>query len=232
MNLKKATIAMVLVSSLVLTSSPIVHGATANTANSKTHIQFKANPEPTDPLNPIDPNNPEKPPVDPEDPNNEGTGNKGPLSIDYISNVEFGEKEIQSGDTVYNAKNENPYVQVTDKRGTGAGWKLSAKATPFKNKEGNKELIGTTLSVKNGQIKTRANNVSEKAIHHDVIFNNEDAQVLMDAPVGAGRGTWVDVFSGKHGENENIQLTVLEGSADANIDYSAQITWELADAPK
>lgn len=63
-------------------------------------------------------------------------------------------------------------------------------------------------------------------------FNNSDAKVLMDAGVDAGRGTWIDVFSGEAGNNDKIQLKVLEGSADAGVDYTATINWELADAPK
>lgn len=228
------TIKLVAVTTL-LSSSALALATTANadTATSKNHIIFKAGTNPTSPLDPINPDKTD-PPVNPDpiDPDNGGTGNKGPLSIDYVSNIEFGEHEITSGTQIYNAQNENPFIQVSDNRGTGAGWKLSATASEFTNADGSKVLKGAELSFKNGEVKTKANNVSKKAVHHDVTFNNTDAKVLMDAAVDAGRGTWLDVFSGKAGNNDKIQLKVLEGSADAAVDYTATINWELADAPK
>ncbi|MEI5994504.1 WxL domain-containing protein [Candidatus Enterococcus mansonii] len=201
---------------------------------SKSHITFKANDESTDPVNPNNPDQPVDPdePIDPTDPDNPGTGNKGPLSIDYISNIQFGEQEIKSGDTIYNALNENPFVQVTDKRGTGAGWTLSAQTKGFYTADGKKQLKGATLSFKNGQVKTGSGNVSTAPTTTDVTFNNADAKVVMTAKKDAGRGTWVDVFSGEADNNQNVKLKVLEGSADANVDYQAEINWTLANAPK
>ncbi|ALS02797.1 cell surface protein [Enterococcus silesiacus] len=202
-------------------------------AKSKTHISFTASEEPTGPVDPTDPNKPVDPdqPIDPTDPENPGTGNEGALAIDYVSNIVFGEKEIESGDTIYNAMNENPFVQVTDKRGTGAGWTLSAQTNGFKTEAG-KQLKGAELSFKNGHVKTRTDNVSTAPIGNDVVFSNADAKVIMSAKKDAGRGTWLDVFSGEADNNENVQLKVLEGSADANIEYSAEINWTLANAPK
>lgn len=201
---------------------------------SKTHISFKANDEPTGPVNPTDPDQPVDPdePIDPTDPENPGTGNEGPLTIDYISNIQFGEQEIKSGDTIYNASNESPFVQITDKRGTGAGWTLSAQTKGFQTADGKKQLKGATLTFQNGQVKTRTGNVSAAPTAADVTFNNADAKVVMTAKKDAGRGTWVDVFSGEADNNENVQLKVLEGSADANVDYEAEINWTLANAPK
>ncbi len=71
--------------------------------------------------------------------------------------------------------------------------------------------------------------------HHrtanDVVFDNSDPKTVMMAEVDAGRGTWLDVFSGTEGDNRNVQLKVLEGSADA-YHYTANMTWELSDAPR
>lgn len=53
----------------------------------------------TDPVTPVNPNDPDTPvdpnnPIDPDDPDNHGTGDNGPLSIDYVSNITFGTKDI------------------------------------------------------------------------------------------------------------------------------------------
>lgn len=94
----------------------------------------------TKPTDPVDPSNPLVPvtpinPIDPTVPVIPGT--PGPLSIDYISSFNFGEQEITSSDVTYHAAEQKfyngtkgpNYVQVTDNRGTLAGWTLSVMQT-------------------------------------------------------------------------------------------------------
>lgn len=204
----------------------------ASTAKSTNHIIFEAGEEITKPVDPTDPNNPDPSnPIDPTDPTNPGTGNKGPLTIDYVSNIEFGTQKTASGTMIYHAQNENPFVQITDKRGTGSGWNLTAKATEFKSADGSKILKGAELTFKNGILKTQTENISPAPENSDLTFNNSDSQMMINAKENTGRGTWLNVFSGELGNNENVQLKVLPGMADTNIDYTATINWELADAP-
>lgn len=206
--------------------------AVSSTANSTNHIVFEAGEEVTNPIDPTNPDNPNpSDPIDPTDPTNPGTGNEGSLTIDYVSNIEFGTQKTASGTMIYHAQNEHPFVQVTDKRGTGAGWNLTAKATEFKSAAGSKVLKGAELTFKNGVLKTQTENISPAPQNKDVTFSNSDAHVMMNAKEDTGRGTWVDVFSGKLNDNENVQLKVLPGTADTNVDYTATINWELADAP-
>lgn len=206
--------------------------AVSSTANSTNHIVFEAGEEVTNPIDPTNPDNPNpSDPIDPTDPTNPGTGNEGSLTIDYVSNIEFGTQKTASGTMIYHAQNEHPFVQVTDKRGTGAGWNLTAKATEFKNTDGSKVLKGAELTFKNGVLKTQTENISPSPENKDVTFSNSDAHVMMNAKESTGRGTWVNVFSGELGNNENVQLKVLPGTADTNVDYKATINWELADAP-
>ncbi|KRN57032.1 WxL domain-containing protein [Carnobacterium divergens] len=206
--------------------------AVSSTANSTNHIVFEAGEEVTNPIDPTNPDNPNpSDPIDPTDPTNPGTGNEGSLTIDYVSNIEFGTQKTASGTMIYHAQNEHPFVQVTDKRGTGAGWNLTAKATEFKSAAGSKVLKGAELTFKNGVLKTQTENISPAPQNKDVTFSNSDAHVMMNAKEDTGRGTWVDVFSGKLNDNENVQLKVLPGTADTNVDYTATINWELTDAP-
>ncbi|MFR8960805.1 MAG: WxL domain-containing protein ElrC, partial [Enterococcus faecalis] len=99
---------------------------------------------------PVDPVNPDtEKPVEPFDPTTPDTGNKpnegttGPLSIDYASSLDFGKNKISNKDEKYYANPQyffladgsgpdltNPkpnYVQISDKRGTNAGWALTVK---------------------------------------------------------------------------------------------------------
>lgn len=130
----------------------------------------------------------------------------------------------------YHAKNKSPFIQVSDKRGTGDGWTLKAMASEFKSEDG-KVLAGAVLSLRNGQVKSQSGNVSSPPAAHDVVFENKDAQLVMAAKEGAGRGTWIVVFPGTEGDNRNVKLQVLAGSGEALEDYSAVITWELSNAP-
>ncbi len=184
---------------------------------------------PVDPTNPDNPNVPN--PVDPTDPTNPGTGQTGPLSIDYVSNIKFGEHKITGKDIAYKAKNANPFVQVTDLRGAGEGWHLSAKISEFKS--GNKVLKGAKLSFKDGVVKAGStSNISLAPTKSDVLFDNEKGKPFMSAKDKGGRGTWLTVWSGTDQANESIQLNVVAGTAEANTEYTSTITWELEDAPK
>lgn len=224
----------VLALAILLTgSAPLSYMVVAadNSATSTNSIRFTADEGPTGPLDPQNPDNPAPgEPIDPEDSGNGGTGNSGSLTLDYVSNIQFGTQKIGSSTMTYHAQNKSPFVQVSDKRGTGEGWTLKATSSGFKSQNG-KELAGAVLSFRNGQVKSQSGNVSAPPVAYDVVFNNADAQLVMASKEGGGRGTWIDVFPGTEGNNTNVQLQVLPGSADALTDYSAVITWEVSDAP-
>lgn len=119
-------------------------------------ITFEAGDEGITP--PVDPEDPDpNVPVDPVDPPSPGTG--GALSIDYGSKFKFGTQKISTADKTYYASADEmtdgskkpTYVQVTDKRGTLSGWKLSvAQPEQFKTASGD-ELVGAQLKFTKGQ---------------------------------------------------------------------------------
>jgi hypothetical protein len=223
---------LALISSATVGAKLVLADETGDKAESTAKITFTG--DNTDPNVPVDPNNPDNPddpnnPADPDDPDNHGTGNEGPLSLDFVSNITFGTKQISSSDQVYNAQNANARVQITDKRGVEGGWTLTAAATKFVATDAS-ELKGAVLSFKNGQAKTTSDNQSAAPTTTDMTFNNTDAKPVMTAPSLAGQGVWLDVFAGTEGNNENIQLAVPAGAAEAKA-YTATITWTLAAAP-
>lgn len=227
-----------LVIATVASAAFVFGGTVAQAAVSSTHTsENKINFTPgvdiiTPPVDPTNPDNPDVPnPVDATDPTNPGTGQKGPLSIDYVSNIKFGQHKITGKDIAYKALNANPFVQVTDLRGAGDGWNLSAKMTEFKN--GNKVLKGATLTVKDGVVKAgSSSNISIAPTKSDFVFDNQESKQVMGAKDKGGRGTWLTVWSGTDQANESIQLVVVAGTPEANTEYTSSITWELEDAPK
>lgn len=210
-----------------------VQAAVSSTHTSENEINFIAGEgvvtPPVDPTNSDNPNVPK--PLDPTDPENQGTGQTGPLSIDYVSNIKFGQHKITGKDIAYKALNANPFVQVTDLRGAGEGWHLSAKMTEFKN--GNKVLKGASLAFKNGVVKAgSSSNISLAPTHSEMLFTNADSRPVMNAKDKGGRGTWLTTWSGTDQSNEAVQLNVIAGTPEANTEYTSSITWELEDAPK
>lgn len=228
----------IVVASMMLISF-VIGGKEANAlvaSSSKSENKIKFIPGEGVVTPPIDPVNPENPnptnPIDPTDPENEGTGQKGPLSIDYVSNLKFGEHKISGKDTIYKALNANPFVQVTDLRGAGDGWSLSAKMTPFTSKN-NQVLKGATLAMAESVIKAGStSNVSVAPVKSDVLFDNTDSKLVMNAKDKGGRGTWLNVWSGTDQDNDAVKLSVVAGTPEANTEYTSSITWELEDAPK
>ncbi|MGJ0860672.1 WxL domain-containing protein [Enterococcus faecium] len=157
------------------------------------------------------------------------TGDNGPLSIDYVSNITFGTKDISTTSQVYNAENAEPHVQITDKRGVEGGWTLTAAATKFVASD-NSELKGAELLFKNGVAETTSDNTSKAPVTSDLIFDNTEAKTVMTADSLKGQGTWLDVFKGTEGNNTNVQLSVPSGSAQAK-EYTSTITWTLTAGP-
>ncbi|MEB6070039.1 WxL domain-containing protein [Enterococcus faecalis] len=222
--MKKLFLGTSLLITSLFVSVQITHAETKSEAESKSTVKTILG-DTTGPVAPVDPTDPNKP--NPEVP---GTGNTGPLTIDHVSSIEFGEQEIKEKEAIYNAKTEHPYVQVTDRRGTGAGWTLKASIDEFNNEDKTKTLKGAEFSLKNGNIKSTSGNVSDKPQGYDVNLN-KDLQVIMRAGTDQGMGTWVDAFSGTKDNNANVQLKVPAGSARAKQNYSSVIRWELTDAP-
>jgi hypothetical protein len=199
-------------------------------ASSTAKITFTGdNSDPNGPVDPDDPGQPDPTP-DPDDPDNPGTGDNGPLSIDHITNITFGTKDISTSSQVYNAMNAKPDVQITDKRGVEGGWSLTAAISKFTASD-KSELKGAVLSFKNGDARTASDNTSAKpTVNENITFDNTEAKNVMTADSLAGQGTWVDVFEGDEGNNTNVQLAVPSGSAQAK-EYTATITWTLTAGP-
>lgn len=184
----------------------------------------------TPPVNPIDPNIPIFP-VDPLDPTNKGTGEHGPLSIDFASNLDFGTQAISSKTMTYFVQNQHPFVQVSDKRGTDDGWRLTASVSTFKSTDNQSILRGAELSMLNAQVKSVSDNVSSAPLaSQKIVFTNQESQPILHSPANSGNGTWLSVWSGVINENKQIQLKIIGNSAKPK-QYVATINWTLISDP-
>lgn len=117
--MKKTILAAALISTTLLAGTLAVHADNLN-EKSTAKIGLTAQ-DPDHPVGPIDP-------IDPDDnpPSNDPTGNTGDLRIDYMSKIDFGKQTISGKTETYTAQKPalTTEVQVSDLRGTGAGWNL------------------------------------------------------------------------------------------------------------
>lgn len=177
----------------------------------------------------LEPGSDDNGPVDPIVPIKPPTNQKGNLTIDAVSNFDFGKKKIDKVTSTYDAiaaEGEVLGAQVTDVRGTGAGWNLTAKISAFENAGKTRVLKGAEVTIPTGKVSTNSVDDTKPAVAAGLTLN-ENPATIFSAATENGMGTWANEFEGL---GEKVQLKVPTGNyADT---YTAEITWSLADAPK
>lgn len=226
----------------VLAGGAAVQASAAEVSATTSHnlVTFIAGDDSTGPVDPTDPTHPVDPeePVDPEDPENPGTGNKGPLSLDYVTNFKFGTHKISGQNQSYAAKNVKSYIQLSDTRGTSAGWTLKATPGEFKSAAGD-VLKGATVSLGKGNMITAGDAKAPEAVATTLTAG--ESSTVIKAAKGTGEGTWVDQLFDKSvtrddapkedlGANEVVKLNVVGGTAKATS-YTSDVKWSLEDTP-
>ena len=206
-------------------------------------INFVAGEDPTDPTDPTDPGDP----IDPEEkPDPVG----GALSIDYASHFRFGEQKIATSDKTYYAEldnfidkdgnkfKDNNYVQVTDKRGTLAGWTLTvAQEGQFTTAEG-KELTGAQIKIAKASLvaAVKDNSMDEYipgTVESTITLTPDGAEKpAVTAETGKGAGTWVYRFGNDNTEAATaIELLVPGKTIKLAKQYTTKMNWTLASVP-
>jgi len=211
-----------------------------NAADSEANITFDApeeGAEAPDVLDPSDPTTPYDPdPEDPTDPQDDRTGETGPLTLDFVSSIDFGEEPISADNETYESTTLRPFIQVTDRRGTGEGWDVTAQMSEFSNAEGN-TLPGAELSFTNGEVVS--NNISQDTStptpnSEIALAPGEAAANVVTAEADEGLGSWITRWfptAGTDAElNDNVTLDIPAGAATEG-DHTATITWELTSDP-
>ncbi|MDF9825465.1 hypothetical protein M2475_001930 [Breznakia sp. PF5-3] len=183
----------------------------------------------TSPTSPVDPDNPDTPGTNP------GTNMEGPLSLDYVPALAFGTHEITGNVATYDLTDLKPYIQVTDKRGTGKGWKVSVSMTTFTNGDSSSSFSGV-LSFKNPEVKTTTGNTSTPptASVATVTSGAGEQKLVGTNADNQGMGTWITRWyptaSATNNLNDAIQLTVNTGNATTDS-YTATVNWIISNAP-
>lgn len=174
--------------------------------------------------------------VDPEDAENKGTATPGLLKIDRVPNFHFN-NVIASGlyQTEY-ASNTNPYLQVSDFRGSLGGWSVSAKISDFVSKRTEEDtraylLSGATLTLHQGAVQ-EYNSVFAASPTSCNVTLNKQYQEVTGAVKGTGQGIWATRWPSSQWVNHQIELSILPETAQPGRNYEAIITWKLSDVPR
>jgi hypothetical protein len=150
---------------------------------------------------------------------------EGTLILDEVSSINFGSNVVSSTTETYQSATENPFIQVTDNRGSGAGWSVTAQMSNFTKDTETTTLAGSTVRLMNGVMSTPGR-AEAPTPNPTVELAAGGASVnVVNASQNTGMGTWVENWTGS-----NVTLEVLGGTATTG-NHTAVITWTLADAP-
>lgn len=206
-------------------------------------IEFVPSKKPTKPVDPIDPTKPGKP-INPEDPSKKNKpGTQGPLSIDYASSFYFGKQEITTENKIYDAAAQKyldaagdekvgpNYVQVSDNRGSEAGWKLVVKQDAQFVSKNKHTLDGAEVTFEHGHVVTNAKSKAPAGTANMVMTPGADQRV-MNARAGEGAGTYL-LDWGKDGNDgaHSVHLAVPGSTTKYAERYATTFTWTLSDTP-
>ncbi|CAD5896741.1 Cell surface protein [Carnobacterium maltaromaticum] len=244
-SIKLAVIGTIVMGTMVVGGNAFA--ADVGTRNTDAQVIFE---ESTDIVDPVDPLAPSKP-VIPKDPINPGTpvkpGTSGPLSLDYASSLNFGKQKITSIDQTYfaapqtvtdkdgkNSRTTPLYAQVTDNRGTVAGWSLSVKQNS-QFKAGTDELTGAKIEFLNGQVATDSISTVPSIVKPSFDLTadgNGAATNIIGAKKNEGAGTFVYRFGDDTTKAKGVSLSVPGKTIKKkDVAYKTTLTWTLSDVP-
>lgn len=192
-------------------------------------------------VTPVDPSNPDTPSGGGDD--NNGAAAGGDLSLIYVTNkLDFGTHQIDvlsdktytasqaadtnsDGDVAANTDalwNGKAVVEVSDVRGTNAGWTLGVTGSQLTN--GSDTLTGAKLALPDGSVTNSGDTTNGATAASTTNVIGATATVL-SATNGNGAGVTVDQL-----DPSGITLTVPANVAKAKA-YTGTLTWSLSDTP-
>lgn len=242
-KLKKVTALIMATATVFFGFSTTTMAKVVSEGTSKAEIKFNTGGGLQPPVI-VDPTDPEEIfPTDPDDrddgdPVDPPTGETGPLTLDFVSSVVFGEHDIDSETTTYHSKTLRPFIQVTDRRGTAEGWSVTAKASRFtvENEAGDVEstLPGAVLTFSNGSVISTSKSDKPTPAEEVGLSAGGDSAKVVHADVNTGMGKWINRWfpseDADEGFNDNVTLEVPAGAATTG-EHIATISWTLSDAP-
>ena len=215
---------------MMLLATLLLNSLDRTTGQAASRSQVQVGLTPTDDngaVAPVDPDDPSKPyPGDSADAGNvTGTGSRGQLTIDYISNLKFDATTTGQGPVTTNAINQRAMIQVTDRRSTGSGWTLQVTPSPLRSRQ---QTLSTTLSLGSAQLRAGDGNASAApTMVNTGTLTPGIANNVVVADRQTGLGTWLLVLNRG---SKPTTLTINNQRLTAG-DYAGTLAWSLTNAP-
>lgn len=156
----------------------------------------------------------------------DGGTSGGALKLGSASNLNFKLNAISAEDEVYTAEGDANTVDVSDLRGTNAGWLLEVKQNgQLKNEETvNKELYGSEIII--GKITPSSSwGTAAPSTSEEIALDPEGASSpIMNATAKTGAGEWIATMN-------NVRLEVPGKTVKDAVAYTTTLTWSLSDVP-
>jgi hypothetical protein len=199
---------------------------------------------PVSPVDPLDPELEVDPDNKPEIPEDQGL-----LSIDFVSQFDFGSKGISVQDQTYyaqsqqllnddgtvNEQEERPnYVQVSDRRSATerGGWQLAVTQMSQFTGEDGQALNGAQLRLTNQELATaQGGNPPSLQVNNPLSLTPGSKRTLIRAEDDEGTGTWVYRFGNRDTSSNSVALEVPKGANPEAIQYTTTLNWELSAVP-
>ncbi|MGM0232603.1 hypothetical protein IGJ74_001443 [Enterococcus sp. AZ009] len=208
-------------------------------AEASTTVEPIGDVDPKDPLDPDQPILPENPPLIPE--------NRGFISIDFVSQFDFGTVPIRSSTSRYPARPQRissvddhestkrpNYIQVSDRRFLPNGWTLSARLSEegFVSTDAFKHYLkGASVHLNNIEMVTSKENRSEAPDYVEAIELGPQNQVIARANENQGTGTWIQRYGNEHTMQKSVELEIPIGARPQATSYQGTLRWELSFVP-
>lgn len=181
----------------------------------------------TNPVNPVGP-------TDPDDSGNTGTGSKGKLTLDYVPNLTFKQQQVTKGQIVTTATSRGAYVQISDRRFTGAGWQLQVKPSPLVGEKDFSEISAAALQFGSASfVKASATSVSASptvTTSTTSLIPVGSYSLVASANKGTGLGTWL--LQVNRSTIAPTKLLVNNADVKQQQTYQGALTWLLTDTPQ
>lgn len=184
----------------------------------------------------------------------DGESTQGPLRIDYISPIDFGNQLISGMTKTYypqtikltqkdsgEVKYVPQFLQVTDNRGENSGWNLTVSRTEFSNEKNSltgAQLVVNELDVTTAVTPLLGDEFKPRSLNSlEIPLTKTGAVDFLTADKNQGMSTWIQSFGRIHSEthattNNGISLTIPASSQKIpNTQYESVITWTLSDGP-
>lgn len=165
---------------------------------------------------------------------------KGKLSLDFVSPIDFGTQPISTNTLLITAEkplDATHYVQITDTRADPGDWVLQVQQIQQFKTSKNTSLDGALLSISAIHAERKTDEtIMPSIINSDFTLGFDEnelgsVQNVLTAKTGEGGGTWRFHFNEPTTDVPSIHLLVPGTTIKTSELYSSQLLWTLSTVP-